>query len=89
MPRVKIRSYFSLGLTETLRSCMDKDQALIIEIEPGAKVADLIERLSLLGPTVTADDVAMFVFVNGEPRTLDHPLEPGDVLDIHVPAMGG
>ena len=87
--QIELRSFFTFGVTRALRSHLDSDDKLRVEVDPGTDVEGLIQKLSLLGPGVSLDDVVMFVYVNDRQSTLDYVLQPGDILDLHVPAMGG
>jgi sulfur carrier protein ThiS len=60
-----------------------------VQTEEGTRVADLIQSLGLLGSGTPLDDVFIFVHINDRPVTLDQRLEDGDILDLHLPAMGG
>jgi len=60
-----------------------------VELSPGATVQDLLERFPDLGPSESYDDIMIHVFVDGRLRGFDHTLEPGDVVDIHIPVSGG
>ena len=89
MYQIKIRSFFTFGLTEELSLKYDADNNLIVEVEPGTSVVGLLQKLPLFGPKVRLDDLIIFVYINGRPGTTDYMLQPGDVVDLHVPAMGG
>ncbi|MEW5723952.1 MAG: hypothetical protein AB1896_12645 [Thermodesulfobacteriota bacterium] len=87
--KVKLSSYFAVARTGGPSARLDEDGGLTTLVEPGTTVEGLILELDLLGPGVSADDVMIFVFVNGRPQSLDYRLGPGDVVDLHVPVMGG
>jgi molybdopterin converting factor small subunit len=60
-----------------------------LELAPGSTVQELLERFPAFGPAGSYDDIMIHVFVNGRLRGYDHRLEPGDVVDIHIPVSGG
>lgn len=87
--KIKIRSTFALGLTDSLRTEMSSGRDILLEIGAGSSVASLLRRLPSLGPAHAFDDMMMHVFVNGKLKGFDYVLQPGDVVDFHIPVSGG
>ena len=86
---VKIRSYFSLGPRRGLQARQDEAGHLVVEVAPGDTVESLFRILPMLETAEGLDDWMFFIYVNGREATLDRELQPGDVIDFHLPAMGG
>lgn len=76
----------SVKLFATLRRHypdLDIGEAMPVEIEEGATVADLLAQLDL------PEDQVKIVFVNGIVHEMDHQLEDEDELGIFPPVGGG
>jgi len=87
--KIRIKSIFAVGLTEKLRSLFASGKDLVMEVEQGTKVQELLEKTGSMGPVESFDDLMIHVFVNGKQKGFDYELMPGDVLDIHIPVSGG
>jgi len=87
--QVKINTTFSIGNTEAFRSQFNESGDLILELEPGTTVQELLERLPAIGAPENWSDLFLHVFVNHGVVGFDQVLEPGDVIDIHIPLSGG
>jgi len=86
---IKIRSTYAIGLTDHLRSQSASGKDLLVEIEENTNVEGLLQELPSLGPAEAFDDIMIHVFVNGKLRGHDYVLQPGDVIDLHIPVSGG
>jgi len=89
MGKVTIRSTYAVGASPERRSEILSGKDIRVEVAPGSRVEDLLRRMPELGPPESYDDLMLCVFVNGKRRGLDHVLENGDVLDLHIPSSGG
>jgi molybdopterin converting factor small subunit len=78
-----------MGPSNGLRARFASEDDLTIEVAPGTSVEGLFKKLPSLGPSVAYDDMMIHVFVNGKLTGFDSVLEPGDVIDIHIPVSGG
>ena len=87
--RVKIRSFFAVGVTDHLRPHFASGKDLIVEVEAGTDVEALLQKLPALGPPESFDDMMLHVFVNGRLQGFDCVLKPGDIIDLHIPVSGG
>ena len=87
--KVKIQSPFAIGMPEHLRQAFISNRPLVLDLEPGARVIDLLRQLPSIGPEEEFDDMMLLVFINGEVRGYDHPLTAGDVVDLHIPVSSG
>jgi len=87
--RVQIKSTFAISLPEDLRRAFMSDKPLVMELEAGERVIDLLRRLPCIGPEEQFTDMMLLAFVNGRVRGFDHVLETGDVVDLHIPVSGG
>ena len=86
---VRIKSSFALGPSNRLLAKLASDEDLNIEIEPDTTVEGLLRQLSSIGPPEEWDDIMLSVFVNGKLQGFDYVLQPGDVIDLHIPVSGG
>lgn len=86
---IKVRSTFAVGFTERLRSILGSDGDMVVEVEPGTSVQELLVKMGSLGQADSFDDIMIHVFVNGKLKGFDYLLQQGDVLDIHIPVSGG
>lgn len=89
MIRITVRSTFAVGFTERLRSLLGSGGDMIVEVEPGTNVQELLEKMGSLGQSESFDDIMIHVFVNGKLKGFDYVLQQEDVLDIHIPVSGG
>ena len=60
-----------------------RDGVGMIDLEPGATVLRLVERLAIPA------EMSRIVLVNGRDVQDDERLEPGDVVDVFPPLAGG
>ncbi len=87
--KVKVKSIFAVGSTVHLAKESKTNMHAFVDLPEGATVLDLLERLPSIGPREQFDDIMINVFVNGRLCGFDHPLSPGDEIDIHIPVSGG
>jgi molybdopterin converting factor small subunit len=87
--RVKINTTFSIGQTEAFGAQYDRNGDLILELEPGTTVQEMLARLPGLGSPENWSDLFLHVFVNHKNAPFDRVLEDQDVIDIHIPLTGG
>ncbi len=88
MIEIKIRSYdvITAALPEDMRLDRSLGKPLIVELEEGAKVIDIFEKLPWLGRPL---EDTIVVFINGQAEKLYSELQSGDVVDIMTPSGGG
>jgi hypothetical protein len=87
--RVIINTTFAIGDTAAFHSQFNQNGDLILELEPGSTVQELLLRLPGLGAPENWSDLFLHVFVNHKVAPFDRVLEDNDVLDIHIPLTGG
>jgi molybdopterin converting factor small subunit len=87
--QVKINTTFAIGNTEAFSSQYNRNGDLILELEPGTTVQELLQRLPGLGSPENWSDLFLHVFVNHQVAPFDRVLEDQDILDIHIPLTGG
>jgi len=87
--QVKINTTFAIGNSEAFSSQFNENGDLILELEPGTTVQELLKRLPAIGAPENWSDLFLHVFVNHGVVGFDQVLEPGDVIDIHIPLSGG
>lgn len=87
--KVKINSSFAIGHTEAVVSQFNKKGDLIMELEPGTTVQDLLLRLPSIGAPENWADLFLHVFVNHKVAGFDQVLEDNDIIDLHIPLSGG
>jgi molybdopterin converting factor small subunit len=87
--KVSVKSTFAFSLPEHLRETFMSERQLVMDLEPGARVCDLLNKLPAIGPEEIFDDMMLMVFVNGRVRGYDHALRSGDIVDLHIPVSGG
>ena len=87
--KVKLGSFFAVGGGPPPGTGPGIDGPAELEVPEGCTVEGLVRQLNLLGRGVDPDDVMFFVYINGHEKSLDHKLQAGDTIDLHVPAMGG
>ena len=88
MIRVKIKSFFAVSLPDDLRSQFIRDNFLSVEVEPGTNVEGLLKKLPWLGLGESFQGMVI-AYINGQLETVNYVLQPGDVVDLHVPTAGG
>jgi molybdopterin converting factor small subunit len=86
--QIHLKSYFSMGLPEELRSRERPGQPLTITLDAGTTIDGLLARYPSLGLGGPEFDLIL-VFVNGTLRSVDHRLENNDELAFHIPPTGG
>jgi molybdopterin converting factor small subunit len=86
---IKINTTFAIGNTEAFNSQFNRNGDLILELEPGTTVQELLLRLPGMGAPENWSDLFLHVFVNHKVAPFDRVLEENDVLDIHIPLTGG
>ena len=87
--KVKINTTFAIGNTEAFNSQFNQNGDLILELEPGTNIQDLLMRLPAIGDPKNWSDLFLHVFVNHKMAGFDQVLEDRDILDIHIPLSGG
>jgi hypothetical protein len=87
--QVKINTTFAIGNTEAFGAQFNRNGDLILELEPGTPVQDLLMRLPAIGSPENWSDLFLHVFVNHKVAGFDQVLEDKDILDIHIPLSGG
>jgi len=87
--QVKINTTFAIGNTEAFNSQFNRNGDLILELEPGTTVQDLLMRLPAIGAPENWSDLFLHVFVNHKVAGFDQVLEDGDIIDLHIPLSGG
>lgn len=60
-----------------------RDGAGVVDLDPGATVRRLMERLGIPA------EMSRIVLVNGQDVEDDERLQPGDVVDVFPPLAGG
>jgi hypothetical protein len=87
--RVKINTTFAIGNAAAFNSQFNQNGDLILELDPGSTVQELLLGLPGLGAPENWSDLFLHVFVNHKVAPFDRVLEDNDVLDIHIPLTGG
>jgi molybdopterin converting factor small subunit len=87
--KVKIRSTFAIGATQDPQGRSPSNGPMKVDVQPGTTVEELLEKLPSLGPKDQFDDIMIHVFVNGTLKGHNYVLQPGDVIDLHIPVSGG
>ncbi|MBU2497495.1 MAG: hypothetical protein KKE57_01210 [Proteobacteria bacterium] len=88
MITVKIKSFFAVSLPDDLRSQFIKDHFLTVEVAPGTTIEGLLKKLPWLGLAESFQSMVI-AYINGQRETVNYVLQPGDVVDLHVPTAGG
>lgn len=83
MPALRVTVRLSGPLVERL------GPRRVVELGPGATVADLLDELLLTGPSAEPPLEAVAVVAGGTIVRHDHVLADGDELDVLVPVAGG
>lgn len=88
MITITIRSYdvITAALPENMRLDRSLGKPLAIELEEGAKIIDIFEKLPWLGRPF---DDTILVFINGKAEKIYSELQSGDTVDIITPSGGG
>jgi molybdopterin converting factor small subunit len=87
--KIRIKSLFAVGATDHLKDTPGSGKEMLMEIEEGTTVDELLKTLPAIGPPEQFDDIMLHVFVNGRLKGFDYVLQSGDVLDLHIPVSGG
>lgn len=87
--RIKINSSYAVGRTEALGLQENNSRDIIMELEPGTTVEELLLQLPSIGSPEHWDDIMLHVFVNKEIAGFDKVLEDDDIIDLHIPVSGG
>jgi hypothetical protein len=87
--KIKINSSFAIGHTEAFVSKFNKKDDIIMEVEPGTTVYDLLLRLPSIGAPENWADLFLHVFVNHKMAGFNKVLEDNDIIDLHIPLSGG
>lgn len=87
--QVKINTTFAIGNSEAYGAQFDRSGNLILELEPGTTVQEMLVRLPGLGSPENWSDLFLHVFVNHRVAPFDRVLEDQDIIDIHIPLTGG
>ncbi|MBI5583020.1 MAG: MoaD/ThiS family protein [Deltaproteobacteria bacterium] len=87
--KVKINTAFAIGDTGALESLLDEHGNLILELEPGTTVEEMLRQLPGMGAPENWSDLFLHVFVNHRVAPFDRILEDRDLIDIHIPLTGG
>ncbi len=87
--KVKINTTFAIGNTEAFNSQFDRNGDLILELEAGTTVQEVLLGLPSIGAPENWSDLFLHVFVNHKVAGFDQVLENQDIIDIHIPLSGG
>jgi molybdopterin converting factor small subunit len=87
--KIRIKSLFAVGATDYLKEAPGSGKEMHMEIEEGTTIDELLKTIPAIGPPEQFDDIMLHVFVNGHLKGFDYVLQPGDVLDLHIPVSGG
>jgi len=87
--KIRLKSSFAVGVTEEFLAKFQNGHEVIVELDQGATVLDLLGRLSSIGSPNEWDDMLLHVFVNQELRGMDYLLQDNDEINIHLPVSGG
>ena len=75
-------------LFASVREAVGRDR-VTVELDPGASVADLLDRLSAEHPAIARHRSSLAVAVNHEIAPGDRPLRRGDEVALIPPVGGG
>lgn len=87
--KIKLKSSFAVGVTEEFLESFQSGHEVIMELDQGSTVLDLLNRLSSIGSPDEWDDMLLHVFVNNELRGMDYVLQDNDEINLHLPISGG
>jgi molybdopterin converting factor small subunit len=87
--KIKLKSSFAVGVTEEFLARFQNGHEVIVELDRGATVLDLLSRLSSIGSPGEWDDMLLHVFVNQELKGMDYVLQDNDEINLHLPVSGG
>ena len=87
--KIKLKSSFAVGVTEEFLADFQDGHEVIMELDAGATVEDLLLKLSSIGTPEEWDDMLLHVFVNDIVRGMDYVLKENDEVNLHLPISGG
>jgi molybdopterin converting factor small subunit len=87
--KVKINSSFAIGHSEAFVSKVNNKNDLVMELEPGTTVYDLLLRLPSIGAPENWEDLFLHVFINHKMAGFNQVLQDHDIVDLHIPLSGG
>lgn len=86
---IKLKSSFAVGVTEEFLADFQDGHEVIVELDEGETLRDLLLKLSSIGNPEEWDDMLLHVFVNDVIRGMDYILQNGDEVNLHLPVSGG
>lgn len=86
---IKLKSSFAVGATEEFLADFHDGHEVIMELNEGATVEDLLLKLSSIGSPDEWDDILLHVFVNDVIEGMDYIFRDNDEVDLHLPISGG
>jgi molybdopterin converting factor small subunit len=86
---IKLKSSFAVGATEKFLADFHDGHEVIMELNEGTTVEDLLLKLSSIGSPDEWDDILLHVFVNDVIEGMDYILRDDDEVDLHLPISGG
>jgi molybdopterin converting factor small subunit len=87
--KIKLKSGFAVGVTEEFLADFQDGHEVIMELDEGTTLGDLLLKLSSIGSPDEWDDMLLHVFVNDIIRGMDYTLKEGDEVNLHLPVSGG
>ena len=87
--KIKLKSSFAVGATEAFLANFQDGHEVIMELDKGATVLDLLNQLSSIGESNEWDDMLLHVFVNQEIKGMDYVFQDNDEINLHLPISGG
>lgn len=87
--KIKLKSSFAVGVTEEFLANFQDGHEVILELDEGTTVGDLLLKLSSIGTPDEWDDMLLHVFVNDTIRGMDYVLKGNDEVNLHLPISGG
>jgi molybdopterin converting factor small subunit len=87
--KIKLKSSFAVGVTEEFLARFQNGHEVIVELDRGSTVLDLLGSLSSIGSPGEWDDMLLHVFVNQELKGMDYVLQDNDEINLHLPVSGG
>ena len=87
--KIRLKSSFAVGVTEEFLANFQDGHEVIMELDQGATVLDLLGSLSSIGSPSEWDDMLLHVFVNQELKGMDYILQDDDEINLHLPVSGG
>ena len=87
--KIRLKSSFAVGVTEEFLAHFQNGHEVIIELDQGSTILDLLKRLSSIGSPNEWDDMLLHVFVNQELKGMDYVLQDDDGINLHLPVSGG